>query len=58
MPTQPSESAPTPAAPAPAGGGSPRDRRWLILLSWLWVGLPLAYGVYELVQKAAQLFTG
>jgi hypothetical protein len=24
----------------------------------VWVGVPLAYGVYELVQKATQLFTG
>lgn len=34
------------------------DRRPLIVLSWLWVGAPLGYGVYELVQKATQLFTG
>ncbi|MFE9252633.1 hypothetical protein [Streptomyces sp. NPDC007088] len=38
---------------APAHG-----RRGLIVLAWLWVGLPLAYGVYELVRKATQLFTG
>jgi hypothetical protein len=37
---------------------SPPDRRGLIVLSWLWVGIPLGYGVYELVQKATQLFTG
>lgn len=30
----------------------------LIVGAWLWVGIPLAYGVYELVLKAAQLFTG
>ncbi|MBT3165773.1 hypothetical protein HTV80_22080 [Streptomyces sp. Vc74B-19] len=34
------------------------DRRALIAFSWLWVGLPLAYGLYELVRKATQLFTG
>ncbi|MET9155183.1 hypothetical protein ABZX82_28475 [Streptomyces griseoflavus] len=33
-------------------------RRGLIAFSWLWVGVPLAYGLYELVRKAAQLFTG
>ncbi|MGW2747242.1 MFS transporter small subunit [Streptomyces sp. NPDC001450] len=33
-------------------------RRILIGFSWLWVGAPLAYGVYELVQKVTQLFTG
>lgn len=36
---------------------SPPDRRPLIAFAWLWVGLPLAYGLYELVQKATQLFT-
>ncbi|MFD5335306.1 MFS transporter small subunit [Streptomyces hawaiiensis] len=34
------------------------DRRWLIALAWAWVGVPLAYGLYELVRKATQLFTG
>ncbi|MFG2574941.1 hypothetical protein [Streptomyces sp. NPDC048481] len=34
------------------------DRRPLIVFSWLWVGAPLAYGLYELVRKATQLFTG
>jgi hypothetical protein len=37
---------------------SPPDRRPLIALAWLWVGAPLAYGLYELVRKATQLFTG
>ena len=37
---------------------SPPDRRGLIAFAWLWVGAPLAYGLYELVQKATQLFTG
>ncbi|MFE0170951.1 hypothetical protein ACFWZ2_01430 [Streptomyces sp. NPDC059002] len=36
----------------------PRSRRALTLFAWLWVGLPLAYGIYELVHKATQLFTG
>jgi len=34
------------------------DRRALTVLSWLWVGLPLVYGVYELILKVVQLFTG
>ncbi|MEU5521864.1 hypothetical protein ACIQCD_07595 [Streptomyces sp. NPDC093250] len=34
------------------------DRRGLIAFSWLWVGVPLVYGLYELVRKATQLFTG
>ncbi|MGW8377553.1 hypothetical protein [Streptomyces sp. ODS28] len=37
---------------------TPPRRRGLITFAWLWVGLPLAYGLYELAQKAAQLFTG
>ncbi|MEV7288908.1 hypothetical protein AB0O01_30915 [Streptomyces sp. NPDC093252] len=37
---------------------SPPDRRPLTVFAWLWVGLPLAYGMYELVRKATQLFTG
>ncbi|MFB6938883.1 hypothetical protein PGH47_35330 [Streptomyces sp. HUAS 31] len=36
----------------------PPDRRGLIAFAWVWVGVPLAYGLYELVQKATQLFTG
>ncbi|MCZ0985810.1 MFS transporter small subunit [Streptomyces diastatochromogenes] len=36
----------------------PPSRRGLIALAWLWVGAPLAYGLYELVHKATQLFTG
>lgn len=41
---------PDPEAPSP--------RRALTLTVWLWVGLPLAYGLYELISKATQLFTG
>ncbi|WP_419796445.1 MFS transporter small subunit [Streptomyces fuscus] len=37
---------------------SPPDRRALIVFAWLWVGAPLGYGLYELVRKATQLFTG
>lgn len=37
---------------------SPPDRRALIAFAWLWVGAPLGYGLYELVRKATQLFTG
>jgi hypothetical protein len=37
---------------------SPPDRRALIAFAWLWVAAPLGYGLYELVQKATQLFTG
>ncbi|MET8243637.1 hypothetical protein ABZV31_03865 [Streptomyces sp. NPDC005202] len=37
---------------------SPPDRRALTAFAWLWVAAPLAYGLYELVQKATQLFSG
>jgi hypothetical protein len=29
-----------------------------VALAWVWVGAPLCYGLYELVLKAKQLFTG
>jgi hypothetical protein len=32
------------------------SRKPLILVSWLWVGAPFAYGVYQLVLKVAKLF--
>ncbi|MFK4156270.1 hypothetical protein ACI2LV_30410 [Streptomyces fungicidicus] len=41
-------------SPSPSDPG----RRGLIAFSWLWVVVPLAYGLYELVRKATQLFTG
>lgn len=34
------------------------NQRALLVLAWLWVGLPLTYGLVELVRKAAQLVTG
>jgi hypothetical protein len=30
----------------------------LKILAWLWVGLPFAYGVFELIRKLTQLFSG
>lgn len=39
-------------------GNSAPDRTPLTVFAWLWVGLPLAYGLYELLQKATQLFSG
>ena len=47
---------PANSAPSESGGG-PR-RIPLTVLAWLWVGLPLAYGLYELISKATKLFTG
>ncbi|GAA2249732.1 hypothetical protein GCM10010145_16460 [Streptomyces ruber] len=37
---------------------TPAGRQGLIVVSWIWVGAPLAYGLYELVRKVTQLFTG
>ncbi|WP_169749680.1 MFS transporter small subunit [Streptomyces aureocirculatus] len=48
----------TPPPPRPGDQASPPRRRPLIAGAWLWVGAPLAYGLYELVHKAKQLFTG
>ena len=28
------------------------------LLAWAWVVIPLIYGLYELIRKVIQLFTG
>ncbi|MEU9285663.1 hypothetical protein AB0D57_13285 [Streptomyces sp. NPDC048275] len=44
----------TPSSPS----SPPEDRRGLIAFTWLWVGAPFCYGLYELVLKAKQLFTG
>jgi len=32
-------------------------RRPLIVFAWLWVGLPLVYGLEELVRKVIPLFS-
>ena len=32
------------------------NRGGLLLVSWVWVGAPFAYGVYELALKLAKLF--
>jgi hypothetical protein len=54
----PPEPPSTPQAPVTSLEAPPPGRGGLILLAWLWVGLPLAYGIYELVGKVVQLFTG
>ncbi|BCL26484.1 hypothetical protein ACFFS2_01680 [Streptomyces aurantiacus] len=58
--SSPPDSSPLPSSPPESGlpAGGPSDRHGLIVLSWAWVGAPLAYGLYELVRKATQLFTG
>ncbi|WP_444545154.1 MFS transporter small subunit [Streptomyces hiroshimensis] len=33
-------------------------RKAVLVLSWLWVGAPFAYGAYELASRLRQLFTG
>jgi hypothetical protein len=45
--TNPSTAAPT----------DPRVRPALIALAWLWVALPFAYGVWQLLTKITQLFS-
>jgi MFS family permease len=59
---KPAEAAPLPptAAPAhPAADGSPppMDRPWVALvICWAWVGVPLAWGVYETAVNSMALF--
>jgi hypothetical protein len=36
----------------------PTVPRVYIALAWIWVGIPFAYGVYELLLKVTQLFKG
>ncbi len=45
----------------PANSGEPAEplranRNWLVVLFWLVVGVPLAWGIYRTVLQAAQLF--
>ncbi|MBB5890809.1 MFS transporter small subunit [Kutzneria kofuensis] len=32
------------------------NRGALMVVAWLWVGLPFAYGLYQLIVKVVQLF--
>jgi len=34
------------------------NRSVVMIIAWLWVGLPFAYGVYQLILKVIQLFGG
>lgn len=33
------------------------NRKLLMGISWVWVGAPFAYGLYQLVRKVALLFS-
>jgi hypothetical protein len=41
-----------------ATGQEPARHLPVMVLAWAWVVLPFAYGVYELIRKVTQLFTG
>ncbi|WP_394837356.1 hypothetical protein LVJ94_10655 [Pendulispora rubella] len=41
-----------------ANPGNGQIARARLVISWLLVGIPLAYGVYETLLKASKLFTG
>ncbi|WP_314174326.1 MFS transporter small subunit [Streptomyces winkii] len=45
-----------PGTPSAPSGNPPTTG--LFALAWIWVGVPMAYGLYELILKAIQLFTG
>ena len=32
------------------------NRSALMVIAWLWVGLPFVYGLYQLIVKVVQLF--
>jgi hypothetical protein len=32
------------------------NRQLVLVIAWLWVGAPFAYGVYELALNVAKLF--
>ena len=36
--------------------GKQKQSAWAMMLDWLWVGIPLAWGVLETVQKTKVLF--
>jgi hypothetical protein len=39
------------------GGGEPRQGQWgLVVVAWLLVGVPLLWGIWTTLQKAAALF--
>jgi hypothetical protein len=33
------------------------DQRLLIVLTWIWVGVPFGYGIYQLMHKIHALFS-
>jgi hypothetical protein len=33
------------------------DQRLLILFTWIWVGVPFGYGIYQLMHKIHALFS-
>lgn len=37
---------------------TPPNRTGLLIAAWLWVGVPLAYGLYMLSTRVVQLFNG
>ena len=34
------------------------NRSALMIVAWLWVGIPFAYGVYELILNVIKIFKG
>jgi hypothetical protein len=34
------------------------NRTALMVIAWAWVGIPFAYGLYELIVKVTQIFKG
>ncbi len=49
-----------PIEPDPGGDILGIDRRYvpLAVFAWIWVAVPFGYGLYQLLTKVAQLFSG
>ena len=48
---------PSTTPPEATSSAAPGGRRALAVVVWLWVGIPFAYGVWELVRTVTQLFS-
>lgn len=46
------------STPEATGGAAGPSNSALFAFCWIWVGVPMGYGLYELILKAVQLFTG
>ena len=56
---RPSDSTTGNTTTADTGAGrADSSQRLLLIVAWLWAGIPLAWGVYNTIQKSLPLFRG